>query len=49
MACADYFPDRARAFGDRFEDRAARQFTTLSAYKRLLDEPLDAVVIESPP
>ncbi len=49
VACADYFPDRARAFGDRFKIEPGRQFTTLSAYKRLLDEPLDAVVIESPP
>ncbi len=49
VACADYFPDRVRSFGERFKVEPARQFTTLSAYKRLLDEPLDAVVIESPP
>ena len=49
VACADYFPDRARAFGERFKIEPGRQFTTLSGYKRLLDEPLDAVVIESPP
>ena len=49
VACADYFPDRARAFGSRFKIEEGRQFTTLSSYKRLLDEPLDAVVIESPP
>ncbi len=49
VACADYFPDRARAFGERFKIEPGRQFTTLSGYKRLLDEPLDAVVIETPP
>ncbi len=49
VACADYFPDRARAFGERFKIESGRQFTTLSGYKRLLDGPLDAVVIESPP
>ena len=49
VACADYFPDRARAFGQRFKIEPDRQFTTLSAYKRLLEAPLDAVVIESPP
>jgi myo-inositol 2-dehydrogenase/D-chiro-inositol 1-dehydrogenase len=49
VACADYFPDRARAFGERLKIEPGRRFTTLSGYKRLLDEPLDAVVIETPP
>ncbi len=49
VACADYFPDRAQAFGDRFKIDPARRFTTLSGYKHLLDEPVDAVVIETPP
>ncbi len=49
VACADYFPDRARAFGERFKVEPDRQFTTLSGYKRLLESPVDAVVIESPP
>ena len=40
---------RARAFGERFKIEPGRQFRTLSGYKRLLDEPLDAVVIETPP
>ena len=46
---ADYFPDRAQAFGDRFKIPSASRYTTLSAYKRLLDSSVDAVVIESPP
>jgi len=49
VACADYFPDRAQAFGERFKIDSGRQFATLSGYKRLLDETLDAVVIETPP
>ena len=46
---ADYFPDRADAAGEKFQVDAARRFTGLSAYKRLLEQKLDAVVIESPP
>ncbi len=49
IACADYFPDRVQAFGDRFKIPANSRFTTLSGYKRLLDTAVDAVVIESPP
>src|SRR5206468_2523266 len=45
--CADYFPDRAEAFGERFKIEPGRRYTTLSGYKRLLDSALDAVVIES--
>ncbi len=48
-ACADYFPERAETFGDKFGVNPQRRFSTLSGYKRLLDEPLDAVVIETPP
>ena len=49
VACADYFQDRADAFGKKYEIPAAARFTTLSAYKRLLEQKLDAVVIETPP
>jgi myo-inositol 2-dehydrogenase / D-chiro-inositol 1-dehydrogenase len=49
VACADYFPDQADVFGERFKIEPARRFTTLSGYKRLLDSELDAVVIETPP
>lgn len=49
VACADYFPDRAGAFGERFGIEPAQRFTTLSGYRRLLEQKLDAVVIESPP
>jgi predicted dehydrogenase len=44
VACADYFQDRTDAgIGP------AQRYTTLSGYKRLLSDKLDAVVIESPP
>lgn len=49
VACADYFQDRADAFGEKFGVEAARRYTGLSGYKRLLELPLDAVVIETPP
>jgi predicted dehydrogenase len=48
-AVADYFPEKAEAAGEKFQVDKARRFTGLSAYKRLLEEKLDAVVIESPP
>ena len=49
VACADYYGDRAEAVGDRFKVEPARRFTGLSGYRRLLELPVDAVVIESPP
>lgn len=49
LAVADYFPDKADAAGDKFQVPAARRFTGLSGYRRLLEQKLDAVVIESPP
>jgi len=48
-AVADYFPDKAEAAGEKFQVDKARRFTGLSAYRRLLEQNLDAVVIESPP
>ena len=49
VACADYFQDRADAFGKKYEVPPAARFTSLFAYKRLLEQKLDAVVIETPP
>jgi myo-inositol 2-dehydrogenase / D-chiro-inositol 1-dehydrogenase len=48
-AVADYFQDRADAVGGAHNIPANRRFTGLSAYKRLLEQKLDAVMIESPP
>jgi predicted dehydrogenase len=49
VACADYFQDRVDTFGKKYEVPPAARFTSLSAYKRLLEQKLDAVVIETPP
>ena len=49
VACADYFEDRANATGEALGVDRARRYTGLSGYKRLLDSPLDAVVVETPP
>ncbi len=49
VAVADYFPDRAEAAGDKFQVDKTRRFSGLSAYKRLLEQKLDAVAIISPP
>lgn len=46
---ADYFPERAAAVGGTHGVPAAKQFSGLSGYKRLLELPLDAVAIETPP
>jgi myo-inositol 2-dehydrogenase / D-chiro-inositol 1-dehydrogenase len=49
LAAADYFQDAADEFGDRFNVEKQHRYTTLSGYKRILDQGVDAVVIESPP
>jgi myo-inositol 2-dehydrogenase/D-chiro-inositol 1-dehydrogenase len=49
VAAADYFPDRVQRFGDKMSVAPARRFTGLSAYRRLLEQKLDAVAIETPP
>lgn len=48
-AAADYFKDQVDAFGDQFSIPKKKRFSGLSAYKRLLDSKVDAIVIESPP
>lgn len=49
VAGADYFLDRVGPAGDKLGIPSDKRFVTLSAYRRLLDEKLDAVVIETPP
>lgn len=49
VAGADYFQDRVDAFGEKCSVPAARRYTGLSCYKKLLEGKVDAVVIESPP
>jgi len=49
VAIADYFSDRVDAVGQKLNIPAAKRFTGLSGYLRLLEEKLDAVAIETPP
>ncbi len=49
VAAADYFQDRVDAFGEKLGVPSSRRFTGLSAYRRLLEQKLDAVAIISPP
>lgn len=48
-AAADYFQDRVDGMGDKLGVPADKRFTGLNGYKQLLEQDLDAVVIESPP
>jgi predicted dehydrogenase len=48
-ALADYFPGRVNEAGAQFQVPEGRRFTGLSGYRKLLEQKLDAVVIESPP
>ena len=49
VACADYFEDRVNKAGTDLGIDGNRRYTGLSAYKRVLESPVDAVVIETPP
>jgi myo-inositol 2-dehydrogenase / D-chiro-inositol 1-dehydrogenase len=48
-AVADYFQDHADEAGKKFNVPQAGRFTGLSGYRKLLEQKLDAVAIESPP
>ncbi len=48
VACADYYQDRVDAFGGKTEIPDNRRFTGLSGHKRLLEQKLDGVVIQTP-
>jgi myo-inositol 2-dehydrogenase / D-chiro-inositol 1-dehydrogenase len=49
VAVADYFQERVDEAGQKFNVPESKRFTGLSGYKHLLEQKLDAVVIESPP
>ena len=49
VALADYFPDHVNQAGEKFQVPAEHRYTGLSGYRRLLDQKLDAIVIETPP
>lgn len=48
-AAADYFPEKAKAFGETFNIEGKNLFSGLSGYRQLLDAGIvDAIAIESP-
>lgn len=49
VALADYFQDQVDEAGAKLNVPAASRFTGLFGYRRLLEQKLDAVVIETPP
>jgi myo-inositol 2-dehydrogenase / D-chiro-inositol 1-dehydrogenase len=49
VAVADYFQDHTDEAGAKFKVPAAKRYTGLSGYRKLLEQKLDAVVIETPP
>ena len=49
VAVSDYFQDRVDEVGNKFQVAPAQRYTGLSGYHRMLEQKLDAVVIESPP
>lgn len=46
---ADYFQDRVDNVGNRFDLAADKRFTGLMCHERLIEQDLDAIVIQSPP
>ena len=49
VAAADYFQERVDNLGDKFKVKPERRYTGLAGYRRMLEQPLDALVVESPP
>lgn len=49
VALADYFQDRVDEAGKKLNVPENMRFTGLSGYKRLIEQKLDAVAIETPP
>jgi myo-inositol 2-dehydrogenase / D-chiro-inositol 1-dehydrogenase len=49
VAVADYFQDKADSAGQKLGVPDTKRFTGLKGYRKLLEEKLDAVMIESPP
>jgi predicted dehydrogenase len=49
VAVADYFQDRADEAGGAFGVPEQKRYSGLNGYRKLLEQKLDAVVIQSPP
>src|SRR5512140_2684595 len=48
-AVADYFPEVVEQAGAELGVEAARRFSTLSGYRRLMESGVEAVALETPP
>ncbi|MEI7732599.1 MAG: Gfo/Idh/MocA family oxidoreductase [Verrucomicrobiota bacterium] len=48
-AIGDYFPETANECGDLHGVDKARRFSGLSAYKRVIESGIEAIVLETPP
>ena len=49
VGLADYFQERVDEAGEKFGVPASRRYTGLFGYRKLLEQKLDALVIQSPP
>jgi len=49
VAVHDYFRDRAREAGEKFQVDETRRYVGLDGYKQLVADKVDAVAVESPP
>jgi len=49
VAAADYFQDKVDTFGEKLGVPPAHRYTGLSGYRRVLDQKVDAVAVETPP
>ena len=49
VSAADYFQDKVDAFAEQFGIDPSHRFTGLSCYKKLLEQKVDAIAIETPP
>lgn len=49
LSCADFFEERVNAVGNRVKIAPEHRFTGLSGYRQVLQQPVDAVIIETPP
>ncbi|MHC4396043.1 MAG: Gfo/Idh/MocA family protein [Planctomycetota bacterium] len=49
VAAADYFQDRVDKFGEKFNVPKNNRYINLSCYRKVLEQKVDAIAIESPP
>ncbi len=49
FSAADFFPDRAEAFGKQYHLPADRFFSGPDAYRKVMEQPIDLVLLATPP